>query len=70
MIRLQHVIRADQFADRELLASLFRAASRLSGEDRTRALPTRIQLGRGSLRRSGQATLSTSGWEQKQGRSG
>ena len=39
MTRLKHVIRADQFADRELLASLFRAGSRLEGEDRMRTLP-------------------------------
>ena len=43
MIRLQHVIRADQFADRELLASLFRAGSRLEGEDRLRSLPTPLR---------------------------
>jgi len=41
--RLQHVIRADQFADRELLASLFRAASRLEIEDRLRTLPTPLR---------------------------
>lgn len=43
MIRLRHVIRADQFADRELLASLFRAASRLEAEDHLRALPTPLR---------------------------